>query len=327
MPQRMLGNHLKVSAIGLGCMGMSFAYGTADEKESIRAIDAALDLGINFLDTAEIYGPFTNEELLGRVLKNKNRREIILATKFGFKLENGKRTGADSRPSHLREVCEASLKRLQTDYIDLFYQHRVDPKIPIEDVAGELKKLINEGKIIHYGLSEASAKTIRKAHAIHPVTALQTEYSLWEHEVEAEILPVLRELNIGFVAYSPLGRGFLTGKIKSVEDLEQNDFRRTAPRFEGENFDRNMAIVERVKKIAEAKNATTSQIALAWLLHKEDFIVPIPGTTRPQHLHENARSAFIELTKSEMDELDQLSELVAGARYNPEGMQMVDKCR
>ncbi len=324
VPKRTLGENLNVSSMGLGCMGMSFAYGKADESESIKAIHAALELGINFFDTAEIYGPFANEELLGRVLRDQPREKIILATKFGFKIEGTKRTGVDSRPENIREVCEASLKRLQTDYIDLFYQHRVDPAVPIEDVAGELKKLISEGKIRHYGLSEASAQTIRKAHQVHPDTALQTEYSLWERDVEKEILPTLRELNIGFVPYSPLGRGFLTGKIKSLDDLEETDFRRTSPRFEAENFKRNMAIVERVKKIAESQNSTPSQIALAWILHKGGSIVPIPGTTKPKHLRENAESTSLELSDKEMSELDQLSDLVAGDRYNAAGMRMVN---
>ncbi|MGI8466866.1 MAG: aldo/keto reductase [Pyrinomonadaceae bacterium] len=325
MPERTLGQNLKVSAIGLGCMGMSFGYGTADETESIRAIRAALDLGINFLDTAEVYGPFTNEELLGKTLKDVPRDLIVIATKFGFKIENGQMNGVDSRPAHIREVCEASLKRLQTDYIDLFYQHRVDPVVPIEEVVGVLKELIDEGKIRHYGLSEASADTIRKAHAVHPVAALQSEYSLWERNVEKEIFPVLWELGIGFVPYSPLGRGFLTGKIKSVEDLEENDFRRIVPRFEGENFDKNMAIVESVKQIAEAKEATPGQIALAWILHKGNQIVPIPGTTREKHLRENAESALIELTNEEMNQLDELSKLAAGERYRPEQMKLVNK--
>lgn len=325
MPERILGDALKVSAIGLGCMGMSFGYGAADETESIKAIHATLDTGINFLDTAEIYGPFTNEVLLAKALKDLSRDKVVIATKFGFEIVDNQMRGVDSRPDHVREVCEASLKRLETDYIDLFYQHRVDPNVPIEETVGELKKLIDEGKILHYGLSEASAETIRRAHAVHPVAALQSEYSLWERGGEAEIFPILRELNIGFVPYSPLGRGFLTGKIKSIDDLEETDFRRIVPRFEGDNFDANLKIVEKVQKIAEAKSVAPGQIALAWILHKGAFLVPIPGTTKSKHLRENAESAFVELTGEQMIELDQLSSLAVGARYRPEQMQLVGK--
>jgi len=322
--RRTLGQNLKVSAIGLGCIGMSGGYGMPDEAESIRAIRAALDLGIDFLDTAEMYGPFVNEELLGKTLKDVPRDSVVIATKFGFKLENEQVQGVDSRPAHIREVCEASLKRLDTDYIDLFYQHRVDPQVPIEDVVGALKELIDAGKIRHYGLSEASAETIRKAYAVHPVAALQSEYSLWERGIEKEIFPVLSELSIGFVPYSPLGRGFLTGKIKSIEDLEETDVRHTIPFFEADNFDKNLRIVERVQQIAQAKKATPGQIALAWILHKGENIVPIPGTTREKHLRENAASAFVKLSNEEMSQLDQLSSLTVGERKNPEGMKLVD---
>lgn len=325
MPERILGDELKVSAIGLGCMGMSFAYGPADEDESIRAIHEALDLGINFLDTAEAYGPFTNEELLAKALKNKSRDGVIIATKFGFKFADGKINGVNSRPEHVREVCEAALGRLETDYIDLFYQHRVDPEVPIEDVVGELVRLKEEGKIRHYGLSEAGAETIRRAHAVHAVAALQNEYSLWERSLENEIMPVLKELNIGLVPFSPLGRGFLTGKLKSMDELGEKDFRHTLPRFEGDNFDQNMAIVERVEKLAESKNVTPGQIALAWILHKGDFIAPIPGTTKLKHLRENTESAFIELSAEEMAELNELSAMVVGARYRPEQMRLIGK--
>ena len=324
MPERILGENLKVSTIGLGCMGMTGGYGTPDEAESIKTIRAALDLGINFFDTAEMYGPFTNEELLGKTLKDVPRVSVVIATKFGFKLENKQVTGIDSHPAHIREVCEASLKRLDTEYIDLFYQHRVDRNVPIEDVAGALKALIEEGKIRHYGLSEASSDTIRKAHAVHQVAALQSEYSLWERGVETEIFPTLRELNVGFVPYSPLGRGFLTGKVESSENFDETDVRHIIPFFDHDNFNKNMRIVERVRQIAEAKEITPGQIALAWILHKVDFIVPIPGTTRTKHLRENAESAFIKLSNEEISQLDELSKLAAGERKNLEGMKLVD---
>ncbi len=325
MPRRELGQGLKVSALGLGCMGMSFAYGQADEAESLRTIRAAIELGINFLDTAEVYGPFTNEELVGKAIKNVPRESIVVATKFGFRFEDGKITGLDSRPEHVREVCEGSLKRLGVEYIDLFYQHRVDPDVLIEDTVGAMARLVDEGKIRHLGLSEASAETIRRAHKVHPITALQSEYSLWERAVEKGALAAVRELGIGFVPYSPLGRGFLTGKIKDVEELSEDDFRRQLPRFEDENLRRNMAIVEKVESLARERGATPGQIALAWILHKGENFVPIPGTSRVKHLKENAAAVFIKLTADEMAALDGLSSLVAGERYREKDMARVNK--
>jgi len=325
MPRRELGQGLKVSALGLGCMGMSFAYGQADEAESLRTIRAAIELGINFLDTAEVYGPFTNEELVGKAIKNVPRESIVVATKFGFRFEDGKITGLDSRPEHVREVCEGSLKRLGVEYIDLFYQHRVDPDVLIEDTVGAMARLVDEGKIRHLGLSEASAETIRRAHKVHPITALQSEYSLWERAVEKGALSAVRELGIGFVPYSPLGRGFLTGKIKGVEELSEDDFRRQLPRFEDENLRRNMAIVEKVESLARERGATPGQIALAWILHKGENFVPIPGTSRVKHLKENAAAVFIKLTADEMAALDGLSSLVVGERYREKDMARVNK--
>jgi aryl-alcohol dehydrogenase-like predicted oxidoreductase len=325
MPRRELGQGLKVSALGLGCMGMSFAYGQADEAESLRTIRAAIELGINFLDTAEVYGPFTNEELVGKAIKDVPRESIVVATKFGFKFEDGNITGVDSRPEHVRDACEGSLKRLDVEYIDLFYQHRVDPNVPIEDTIGAMARLVDEGKVRHLGLSEASAKTIRRAHKVHPITALQSEYSLWERAVEKEALPAVRELGIGFVPYSPLGRGFLTGKIKNTRELSEDDFRRQLPRFEDENLRRNLAIVEKVETLASEKGATPGQIALAWILHKGENFVPIPGTSRVKHLKENAAAVFIKLSAEEMAALDGLSAQVSGERYREQQMAMVNK--
>jgi aryl-alcohol dehydrogenase-like predicted oxidoreductase len=297
MEKRKLGSQgLEVSALGFGCMGMSFAYSGRDENESTATIHRAIELGVTFFDTAEIYGPFQNESLVGKALAGKRDR-VVIATKFGFKFEDGKQTqGVDSRPEHVKEVCDASLKRLNTDRIDLFYQHRVDPDVPIEDTVGAMADLVKAGKVRFLGLSEASAKTWRRAHAVHPISALRSEYSLWERNVETEILPACRELAIGFVPYSPLGRGFLTGTAKRAEDYPPDDFRRRQPRLEGENFDRNMKIVEAVQTIAQSKGAKPGQVALAWLLAQGPDIVPIPGTKRRSYLEENVADADLHLS-------------------------------
>lgn len=330
MQKRKLGrNGLEVSAIGLGCMGMSFAYGAAEERddsESIATIHRALELGVNFFDTAEVYGPFTNEELLARALKGK-RESVIIATKFGFKIENGKMMGADSRPEHIREAVEGSLQRLATDRIDLLYQHRVDPNVPIEDVAGTMADLVREGKVRFLGLSEAGEDTIRRAHAVHPVAALQSEYSLWERNLEPRIIPLCRELGIGVVPFAPLGRGFLTGNVKRAEEYPPDDYRHTDPRYEGENFDANMRAASVVREIANRKSATPGQIALAWLLHKGDDIVPIPGTKQRKHLEDNVGAVEVSLSADEVSSLDAAlsPEKISGPRYTPERMAQIDR--
>jgi aryl-alcohol dehydrogenase-like predicted oxidoreductase len=329
--KRKLGsNGPEVSSLGLGLMSMSQSYGTADERddrESIATIHRAIELGVNFFDTAEVYGPFTNEELLGRALKGQRRDELIVATKFGFKVEGGTLGGMDSRPSHIREAVEGSLRRLQTDYIDLLYQHRVDPAVPIEDVVGTMAKLVNEGKVRYLGLSEAGEQTIRRAHAVHPISALQSEYSLWERNLEPRIIPLLRELGIGLVPFAPLGRGFLAGNVKRAEEYPDDDFRRNDPRYQGENFDANMRAASVVRDIADRKRATSAQIALAWLLHKGDDIVPIPGTKRRTYLEQNAAAASIALSAEEMGLLDaaMAPERVAGPRYNAQRMAQIDR--
>ena len=320
------GQGLEVSVLGLGCMGMSQSYGVSDERESVATIHRALELGCIFFDTAEVYGPFLNEELLGRALRGR-REQAILATKFGFRIEAGKSIGTDSRPPHIREVVEASLHRLGTDYIDLLYQHRVDRNVSIEEVAGTVGDLVRAGKVRFFGLSEAGENTIRRAHAVHPVSALQSEYSLWERNLEARILPLLRELGIGLVPFAPLGRGFLTGTAQRAEDYSKADFRREDPRFQDANFDANMRAAGRVRDVAARHGATPAQIALAWLLYKGEDIVPIPGTKRRRYLEENLAAAAVTLSVDDMRELDATlsPDTVAGPRYNAERMMSVDR--
>jgi aryl-alcohol dehydrogenase-like predicted oxidoreductase len=328
MQRRKLGkSDLEVSAIGLGCMGMSFGYGPpADKKEMISLIRKAVELGVTFFDTAEVYGPFTNEELVGEALA-PFRVQVVIATKFGFKIANGKQAGLDSRPEYIKEVADASLKRLRTDVIDLFYQHRVDPSVPIEDVAGAVKDLIREGKVKHFGLSEAGAQTIRRAHALQPVTALQSEYSLWWREPEAEVIPTLEELGIGFVPFSPLGKGFLTGKINQDTKFEKTDFRNIVPRFSEENRKANQALVDVLGQFAAQKKATPAQIALAWLLAQKPWIVPIPGTTKPHRLEENIGAAAVELTPDDLRQIDEAASKIPlqGARYPEELQKLVGR--
>ncbi len=328
MEKRKLGNRgLEVSAIGLGCMGMSYAYGHRDDAESLRVLRRAHDLGIRFWDTAEMYGPFTNEALLGRALKEIPRRDVIIATKFAWKFgPNNEQMGLDSSPPHIRESIEGSLKRLGTDYIDLYYQHRLDPMTPIEETVDCLADLVREGKVRFIGLSEVGPATIRRAHAVHPLTAVQSEYSLWERGVEEKVLPVLRSLDIGFVAYSPMGRGFLAGKIKTVDDLEETDWRRTNPRFRAENIAQNLKLVTILKEMASSHGATPAQLALAWLLRQGKDIVPIPGTKHVGYLEENVRAVALDLPESAWTVLDEVlsSFRTAGARYHEEAMSLLD---
>lgn len=326
---RKLGSQgLEVSTIGLGCMGMSQSYGPADEKESIATLNRAIELGCTFLDTAEAYGPFTNEELIGRALKGR-RDQMVIATKFGFRFENGKQVGVerDSRPEHIRQAVEGSLRRLGTEYIDLLYQHRIDKAVPIEDVAGTVSDLIKQGKVRFFGLSEAGIANIRRAHAVHPVSALQSEYSLWERNLEPEIIPVLRELGIGLVPFSPLGRGFLTGEVKRAEEYPDGDWRRTDPRYQGTNFDANMKAAQIVRDVAKEKNVKPGQIAIAWLLQKGVDIVPIPGTKRRNYLEENVAAAAIRLDDAQMKTLDQAlaQGKVSGKRYADWIMTAIDR--
>jgi aryl-alcohol dehydrogenase-like predicted oxidoreductase len=317
-------SNLEVSALGLGCMGLSFGFGPpVDKKEGISLIRAAVERGVTFFDTAEVYGPYTNEELVGEALA-PFRDQVAIGTKFGFKIDpsTGKQAGLDSRPDHIKEVADASLKRLKTNVIDLFYQHRVDPDVPIEDVAGAVKDLIQQGKVKHFGLSEAGVKTIRRAHAVQPVTALQSEYSLWFREPEQEVIPTLEELGIGFVPFSPLGKGFLTGKINEQTTFDKNDFRNIVPRFTPEARKANQAVVDLLHKIAQRKKATPAQIALAWLLAQKPWIVPIPGTTKLHRLEENLKAVDIQLTPEDLREIDTASSQIKvhGARY-PEALQ------
>ncbi len=327
LPIRKLGQQgLEVSALGLGCMGMSQSYGVPDDQESFATLHRAIELGVTFLDTAEAYGPFTNEELLGRALQGRRDR-VVLATKFGFRFEGNQITGTDSRPEHVREVAEASLRRLRTDRIDLLYQHRVDPDVPIEDVVGAMARLVEAGKVRFLGLSEAGEATIRRAHAVHPISALQSEYSLWERNLEGDIIPVLRELGIGLVAFSPLGRGFLTGTAKRAEDYQEGDYRRGDPRFQGANFEANMRAASVVHDVARRLGATPAQVALAWLLHKGDDVVPIPGTKRRRFLEENAGGVSVALDPADIEVLDRAlpPEVVAGPRYNERMMAFIDR--
>jgi len=330
MNKRKLGKrNLEVSAIGFGCMGLSFGYGPAvDKQQGIAIIRAAVERGVTFFDTAEVYGPFTNEELVGEALA-PFRGRVALATKFGFKIDrsSGKQIGLDSRPEHIKDVADASLKRLKTDVIDLFYQHRVDPDVPIEEVAGAVKELIQQGKVKHFGLSEAGVRTIRRAHAVQPVAALQSEYSLWWREPESEVIPTLEELGIGFVPFSPLGKGFLTGKISEDTKFAQNDFRNIVPRFTPENRKANQAMVDLLGRFAEQRKATPAQIALAWLLAQKPWIVPIPGTTKPHRLEENIAAVNLELSPDDLRELDMAASKIPlqGARYPEELQKLVGR--
>ncbi|MGD1218460.1 aldo/keto reductase [Streptomyces krungchingensis] len=328
MKQRRL-RDLQVSAIGLGCMGMSAFYGTTDEEEGIKTIHHALDLGVDFLDTAQLYGPLTNETLVGRAIKGR-RDEYVVATKFNYRMDNASPGDMstvgpqDGSAEHVRSSIHGSLERLGTDYIDLYYQHRVDPKVPIEETVGALAELVAEGKVRHIGLSEAGPDTIRRAHAVHPITAVQTEYSMWSRDPEAEVLPTCRELGIGFVPYSPLGRGFLAGRFSSPADLDEGDFRRSGPRFKGENLEANLRLAEKVKEIATEKGVTPAQLAIAWVLAQGDDLVPIPGTKRRTYLEQNAAAVDIELTKEDLARIDAELPEPAGERYDEAGMKSVN---
>ncbi|HVR40384.1 MAG TPA: aldo/keto reductase [Thermoanaerobaculia bacterium] len=317
MKSRILGNALTVSSIGLGCMGMSEFYGAHDDAQSIDTIHRALDLGVNFLDTADMYGPFTNEQLIGRAIRGR-RDHVVVATKFGNQRnDDGSWVGINGKPEYVRAACDASLLRLGVDHIDLYYQHRVDNTLPIEETVGAMAELVRAGKVRYLGLSEAAPATIRRAHGVHPITALQTEYSLWTRDPEDEVLPTVRELGIGFVAYSPIGRGFLSGRYRTIDDLEPGDYRRNSPRFQGDNFAKNLDVVNRIEEIAKEKRVTAAQLALAWVLTRGDDIVPIPGSKSKHHLEENVAAAGLELTPEELGRIDAVAPkgVAAGDRY------------
>jgi aryl-alcohol dehydrogenase-like predicted oxidoreductase len=328
MEQRSLGTQgLKVSAQGLGCMGMSEFYGAGDEKESISVIHRALELGVNLIDTADMYGPFTNEKLVGKAIADR-RDKVVLATKFGnVRGEDGSFLGISGKPDYVRKACDASLKRLGVDHIDLYYQHRVDTSVPIEDTVGAMAELVKQGKVRYLGLSEAAPATIRRAHEVHPISALQTEYSLWSRDPEDDVLPTVRELGIGFVAYSPLGRGFLTGRYRRFEDLEPNDYRRNNPRFQGENFTKNLQLVEKINELAARKKVKASQLSLAWVMAQGQDIVPIPGTKHVKYLEENVAAASIRLSPEDLREIDAIAPkgVAAGTRYPEAGMKVVHR--
>src|SRR4051812_26745880 len=327
MERRKLGSQgLQVSEQGLGCMGMSEFYGRSDEREALATIHRAIELGIDFLDTADMYGPFTNERLVGRAIRDR-RDDVVLATKFGNERgEDGSFLGVNGKPEYVHKACDASLRRLGVDHIDLYYQHRVDKTVPIEETVGAMKELVEQGKVRHLGLSEASPETIRRAHAVHPITALQTEYSLWTRDPEDGVLPTVQELGIGFVAYSPLGRGFLSGRFQSPQDFDDDDFRKHHPRFQGENFQRNLDLVERVRELAEEKGCTPAQLALAWVLAQGEDIVPIPGTKRRKYLEENAGAVDVELTRDELRRIEEVAPrgAAAGERYPEHMMHLVN---